>query len=193
MRAPATELGMQVMQHIAANHFLGQRAGLNQVEPMVVGPCKVHVGSLVHVECGCNVEHTQLQHAQRKIKRKAVRNTPTPVVATQKEIVHIELVKQAHHILRHGTFAVVAVVSQAWRMGRVTIAAQIGQNQSIVIFEGLRHAVPHDMRLRKAMQQDQYGLVHLIQPIGRKARANHHTVHVELSFFKTLKPCAGWA
>ena len=41
------------------------------------------------------------------------------------------------------------------------------------------------------MQQDQHRLVHLVQPIGRDARAHHHAIHIELSFFETIKPGAG--
>jgi hypothetical protein len=89
---------------------------LDEVEPVVVGPCEIHVGAPVHVQRGRDVEHTQSPHARRKIKRQPVRDTAAAIVAAQEEIIHTELVEQARHILRHGAFAVVAVIGQARRM-----------------------------------------------------------------------------
>ena len=117
-------------------------------------------------------------------------NASASVVTTHIKLINIQLVQQAHHILRHGAFAVVAVIRQACRVGRIAVAAQIGQDQTIVVFERLRHTMPHDVSLGEAMQQHQHRLVHLLQPTGRKAGTHHHTVHIELSFLKTIKPGA---
>ena len=86
------------------------------MEPVVVSTGKVHVGALVHVQRRRNVQHTQAPHARWVIDRQAMGHTAPAIVSTQKEIIHIQLVKQTHNVLRHGPLAVIAMVWQPRRM-----------------------------------------------------------------------------
>ncbi|MNT43058.1 hypothetical protein D3C72_1795090 [compost metagenome] len=115
--APAAQLGVQVGAGVAANHGLGQRRGLDQVEPVVVGARKVHVGAGVHVERGGDVDHAQFAHACCVVQRQAVRHAAAAVVAAQEESVVPQRGHKFGHVLRHGAFAVVAVVGLAGRVG----------------------------------------------------------------------------
>ena len=54
---------------------------------------------------------------------------------------------------------VVRVLGIAHLVRRITIAAQVGHDDAVVVLKALRHAVPHHMRLRKTVQQDQHRFV----------------------------------
>jgi hypothetical protein len=122
-RAPAAELGVQIGARVAADHEFGQGGGLDQVEPVVVGPGEGHVGALVHVQRGGDVDQAELAHAVGVVQRQAVRHATAPVVSTQVEGVDAQRIGHIHHILCHGALAVVGMVRQAGRVGGIAVTA----------------------------------------------------------------------
>ena len=160
--APPTELVHQIGQGIAPDHGFWQRGGLDEVEPVVVGPGKLHVRAGIHVQRGCNVDHTQALHTFGEVQCQPVSHSPAAVVPAQEKTVNTQGVQHSHHIGGHGALAVLAVV---WRFrhagfqGRVTIAAQVGHDDEKPLLQRLRHAVPHGVRLRKTVQQHQCRLI----------------------------------
>ena len=156
-RAPAAELVVQVGQWVAVNHGLGQGRGLDQMEPVVVGAGKGHVGGGVHVERGRNVDHAQLAHPARVVQRQAVRHPATAVVAADREARHAQRVHQLNQVLCQGALAVIAVVGQAGWLAGVAVAPQVGHYQVKVLGQSRRNALPHHMGLREAVQQQQRG------------------------------------
>lgn len=115
--APAAQGPMQVEARIAANHAFWERRGLNQVEPVVIGAGEGHVGGVVHVQRGGDVEHAERAHARRMVQRQAMRHPPATVVTHQRKTLVPEVAHQRGHVLCHRTLAVVGVVGVAWRLG----------------------------------------------------------------------------
>ena len=64
-------------------------------------------------------------------------------------------IHHVHHVLRHGAFAIGAVVWQAGLFGGISIATQVGHDQIKFRVQLLRHAVPHGVCLRMTMKQQQ--------------------------------------
>ena len=91
-------------------------------------------------------------------------------------------------MLRHGAFAVMQVRGIALDMGRITVASQVGHQQAIPATQVLRDTLPHDMGLRKTVEQHQHRQVRLRSPIGRLPKADWPTDHRARLPLEALKP-----
>ena len=117
-----------------------------------------------------------------------VRHAAAPVMAANAEDRHAQFVHHRRHVMRQVALAVVAVVSQAGRFGRVAIAAQIGHDQKEMRRQQAGHAVPHDVALRKAVQEQQGRLGRLANCAPGKARMDQRAVDLEVASLKSVKP-----
>ncbi len=147
---------MQINQGAAVDHGLGQGCGLNQVKPVIVGAGQFEVRGVVDVQRRRDVDHAQAPYAGRMVQRQPMRHAPAAVVPAHIKRRHVQRRHELDHVLGHGTLAVVAVVRQVRRLGRVAVAAQVGHDQIKVLVELARHTVPHHMGLWKAVQQQQH-------------------------------------
>ena len=97
--------------------------------------------------------------ALRMIEREPVRDASAAVVADDGEALVAERAHQRDHVGRHRALAVLRVIElgrrRRRRLGRVAIAAQVGNDEREVGGERARDAVPHRVRLRVAVQQQQ--------------------------------------
>ncbi|EWS52517.1 hypothetical protein X551_04696 [Methylibium sp. T29] len=184
--SPAAQRVPQVPARVGADLLLGQRRGLDQVEPVVVGLREGHVGALVHRQRGHDVQHAQLAHRLRMVQRQPVCHAPAAVVAGHEEALVAQRAHHAHHVGRHRALAVVGVVVRAGRLGRAAVAAQVGHHQPVAVGQPLRRAMPDRVRLRVAVQQQQR------RPVGRAADAGEqrHAVDVERAALEAFEPVA---
>jgi hypothetical protein len=89
------------------------------------------------------------------IERQPIRHTPTAVVAGEREMHMAELLHRLHHRSCHRALGVGRVVFVAARHVRPAIARQVGDDQREFVCKLRRHRVPHHMRRRKSVQQQQ--------------------------------------
>ena len=108
--APAAELPVQVEARVAADHPLGQRVRLDQVEPVVVGRRERLVGALVHVQRGRDVDQRQPLHRARVVQRQPVRHARAAVVPGHE----VALVAQASASSHAMSAAIARLLYSAW-------------------------------------------------------------------------------
>lgn len=151
---------------------------------MVVGACEGHVGGFVHVQRRRDVDKAQARHALRMVQRQAMRDPRAAVVCGDEEAFVAESVHQRRHVGGHAALAVVRMIGVAWRLARVAVAAQIRKYEPEVRREPLRDALPHRMRLREPVQQQQRRRV---DPAA-DAREHAYAIDVVERGFEAVEP-----
>ena len=126
---------------------------------MVVDRREAHVGALVRVERRHDVEQREARDAVAVVEREPMRDARAAVVADDGEAFVAERSHQRRHVGGHRALAVLRVVELGRRrrsgLGRVAVAAQVGNDDAKVGREPDRDAPPHRVRLRIAVQKEQ--------------------------------------
>ena len=95
----------------------------------------------------------------RMVEREPVRDAAAAVVADHREALVAERAHQRDQVGGHRPLAVLRVVERGRRcrrgLGRVAVAAQVGDDEAEVGRQRARDAPPHRVRLRIAVQQQQ--------------------------------------
>ena len=81
----------------------------------------------------------------------------TPVVAPQEERVEPQVAHGVHQVLRLSPLGVVEVVGAALGLAAVAVAAQVRRDHREILRQPRRNLVPHGMRLRVTVQQQERG------------------------------------
>src|SRR5215470_14415289 len=84
-----------------------------------------------------------------------MRNARSAVMAADKEAFVPELPHDLDHIRCHLRFGIRLVIGRGWRFERAAIASEVGADDGEVPGQFRGYPVPHHVRLRVAMQQQQ--------------------------------------
>ena len=84
-----------------------------------------------------------------------MRDATTAIVAAKTERIEAEFAHHYNLILRHFTFTVVGVIGSIGRFSTHAIPAKVGDDDGEVLRQFRCDAVPNQMRLRIAVQQQQ--------------------------------------
>src|SRR5262249_15194038 len=102
-----------------------------------------------------DIEDGDLADTSAMIKRHAVGNAAAAVVAGDAEMLETEGGHDLYLVLRHGALGKGGMLTVALRPATVAVAAQVWRHDREVRRQQRRHPMPADMRLRKAMQEQQ--------------------------------------
>jgi len=136
----------------------------------VVEPVKVRLDELdrdvgIQVIGRDDVEHRQAGHLVGMIESHPVGDPSAAIVPDHGELVEAEALHDLDLVERHRPLRVVGVVLAVWRLAAVAVAAQVGHDHRIVLGELGRDQPHRDVRLRRAVHQQQ-----------RRPRAGVHQV-----------------
>ena len=76
-------------------------------------------------------------------------------VARHAELAEAEVLHEQHLVIGHGSFRIRGVVGVGRWLCAVAVAAQVRGNEGEVARQQWRHPMPHHVRFRKAVQQQQ--------------------------------------
>src|SRR5262249_15510823 len=165
------------VEHVAHQHLrrpgdqlLGHRAGGRQERPDPEPEAKVHVRPAERLPGGDDVEHREAGHGGRVVQRHPV-GAPCPAVvpghgegAVAQRVHALDLVAGG---LAH---AVRRVIGGAGRRAAGTEPAQVGGDHGEPFGEPGRDPVPHQMRFRDAVQQQDRRPLPAPAAVDRRAR-----------------------
>ena len=100
-----------------------------------------------------DVEQHQAIDQLRQIERHPVGDAGAAVMAHDRKAGKPEMPHQRDHVPGHAAFRIRPVVLGGRRTGTAAVAAQIGCNDGVGARQMRRHAMPHGVRLRIAVQQ----------------------------------------
>ena len=135
-------------------HALRKRLGLRQQRPGPEAQREPRIGPLPYGLRRHDVENGEPLDAFWMVERQTIRNPTAAVVSGDREPRESEPLHHAHHVLRHGTLRVWRVVRRGRRTTAAPITAKIRADDREVTREQRRDAAPHQVRLRKAVQQE---------------------------------------
>ena len=87
------------------------------------------------------------------VQRHAIGDAAAAIVSRDIEARKSELLHHGHHILRHRPLRVSCVIGGRGRATALPVAAQVRADYGKAACQQWRDAAPHQMRLRKTMQQ----------------------------------------
>ena len=89
------------------------------------------------------------------VEREAVTHSPAAIMAGETEAGKAERFHRLHHRGGHGALGIGRVVVLRLRHRRPAVAGQVGDHEREMRSERRRHAVPHDIALRMAVQEQE--------------------------------------
>jgi hypothetical protein len=113
------------------------------------------VGASVHDARRRDVQHGDALDDGGMIQAKPMRDPATAVVPGDPKTREAERAHQLDLIARHRPLRIIGVTLAAVRLRRVAVAAQIAAHDGEALREARRDGVPHRVRLRVAVQQEQ--------------------------------------
>jgi len=152
---PARQRALEIERRLVRDQLLRQRRRLRQEHPVVGLERQLGVHSLPHLGRRHDVQRGEAFDAGWMVEREAVGDAAAAIMAGEAELRVAERSHQLDHALRHRALVVGRVVFVRFWRGGCAIAWQVGHHQCEVIRELWRHAMPEDMRLRIAVQQQQ--------------------------------------
>ncbi len=115
----------------------------------------IAVGRVVQRLGRDDVEHGDAAHSSGMVERHAVGDAPAAVVPGDGEAVMAKLRHDTDEVGRHRPFRVGAVVRIAAGLAEFAVAAQVGGDDGEAFGQRGSDLVPHDVRLRVAVDQQQ--------------------------------------
>jgi len=117
----------------------------------------------------------------RLVERQAVRDARTAVVTDDGEALEAERAHDRDLVVRHRALRVRPVVGRRGRLVARAIAAQVGHDHREVGGQGRSDLVPHDVRLRIAVQQQQR------RPVARPAQVDARLAGVDVEGLEAVE------
>ena len=154
-RAPSAEFFPQIIKGIGTNQFLGKIKRLDQEKPVIVRRGKSLIRPGIHRLRRRNVQHGDSFNSFRVIHAQAVRDTSAAVVSGEAKTRESKSVHQLEHVIRHRAFGIWGMRGIARGFVGIAITTQIRADNRELSRQQRCDAMPHGMRLRVTMQQEQ--------------------------------------
>ena len=122
---------------------------------MPISPCKGFAGLFVHRQGGSDVQQQQAFHGLRVVCRKTMRHACAAVMRGNEEPRMSKQMHDGHRVARHAAFAVGQVFGVGVGPRRIAVAPQIQGDDGESLCQRIRHTVPHHMRLRMPVQEQE--------------------------------------
>ena len=103
------------------------------------------------------------------IERHAVRDAPAAIVADDRKPVEAEMLHHFDLVERHRALRVVGMILAVRRLAAVAVAAQVRRDDRVLLREFRRDEPPRDVRLRRAVQQQQRRTLAADDAVDRRA------------------------
>ena len=166
-RAPGKPRGpspIPIDQRVIDNRFrrgrderLGQRGGLRQQRPGPEREREACIRAIERIHRWNDVEQRQALDTLRMIEGEPIGDASAPVVTRQRKPIEAEACHHLDHVARHCPFGVRRMIGRGGRLPARAITSQVGADHREIRRQRGRHRAPHDVRLRKAMEQQQRG------------------------------------
>ena len=177
-RVPRAHDAAHVACRIGFDQRLGQRRRLDEEEPVPVRPREVEGRALVHAERRRDVEQHQPLDCARMIGRQPVRGPRAAVVREHAEVLEALLAHDGECVERHLALRIGRAAFARIGAPRIAVAAQVHQHDREMLRKARRDEVPHRMRLRVTVQQEQ-GLAAARAPASEAHTAAQHLEPLE--------------
>ncbi len=138
---------------VAADQGFRQRKRLRQKCPVIDLQGVEPVHALPVIIGRQDIQHRKPRQPAGMIERQAIGDAAAAIMPREGEMHMAELFHRLDDRPRHRTLGVGRMILVALRHVRPAITRQIGDDQREPLGELRRHAVPHYMRLGKAVQQ----------------------------------------
>ena len=173
---------------IRADHPLGQSVRLREKEPVPVGEPEAQVGEPQGIAGRDDVEDGELRHALGVVEGQPVGAAGAAVVPADRKPFEAVLPHQLDLVARHRPFRVRLMIRRRLRLRALAVAPQVGSDDGEPVGQIRGHRVPHQVRLRMAMQkQERRAAAAVADPQRRLARVHQG----QLESREELAPHAG--
>src|SRR5215208_2726314 len=133
---------------------LGERFGLGEQRPRPEGQREPCIGQVPHGLGRQDVEDGEPLYTVRVVEGHAVGDATAAIVAGDREAPEPEPLHDGYHVLGHGSLCVRLMVPSGGRATAAPVAAKVGTDDREVADKQRRDGAPHQVRLRKAVQQE---------------------------------------
>ncbi len=113
------------------------------------------VEAVPHVPGGDDVEHGELLEPAGMVERKPITDPPAAIMAGETKADEAERLHRFDHDGGHGALAIGRVLGVRFRHRGPAVAGQVGDHEGEMRRQLRRHAMPHHVALRMAVQQKQ--------------------------------------
>ena len=144
---------VEKIERVLADHPLRERRRQREEHPVpgAIGEPRIH--AVPHRPGRHDVEHGELFEPARVVEREPISDAAAAVVSGKAKAHITERLHQLDHRRCHGALGVGRVRGVGGRCIGPAVAGQIGNDQAKTRRQRSRHAVPHHVRLRIAVQQ----------------------------------------
>ena len=152
-RSPLVESAVDDGISSHSKNALRQRFRLGQQRPWPEAQCEIGIGSFPSDAGRHHIEHGKPCDMPGMIKRHSIGHASAAIMSGNREAFKTQLFHHAHQLASHRPLRIGHVFRIGGRTAALTIARQIGADDGEVGREQWRNIAPHQMGLRKAMQQ----------------------------------------
>ena len=152
---PAGDGVVKIAHRVRLDQHLGQRVRLGQHQPVIGLHRQPDREVVPHRVRRHDIEHGEASDGLRMVQRHAVSDARPAVMAHHGEPVVPEALHQGNEVLCHGALGIGLVLGVIFGAGGIAITPQVRHHAGEALHQRGRNLVPHGMRLRKAMDQQQ--------------------------------------
>ena len=163
---PLPQLRLQVIGRVVADQRLRQVVALDQEKPVIVAGRHILIDGREDLVGRHDVEHGELLDPVAMVERHPMPDPAAAIVPGDVKPPKPQSFHHLHLILCHGALGVGEVRRVGGGLAAVTVTAQVAGDDGETLRQPRRDPVPHDVRLRIAVQQQQ-----------RRPRAADHGVN----------------
>jgi hypothetical protein len=154
-RAPGPEGVLHHRIRCRHQHALGEGLRLRQQRPRPVAERKPCIRALPRRRGRQYVEHGERSDSVGVIEGKAIGDPAPAVVPRHRELPEAKPLHDLHHVARHGALRIRPVGRIRRRTATSAIAPQVGAYHGAAAGQQRRDLEPHQVRLGKAVQQEE--------------------------------------
>src|SRR5215204_3774766 len=133
---------------------LGKRFRLSEQRPRPEGKREPCIGAIPYGLRRQDVENGEPVDTIRMVKSHAIGDATATIMSSDREMRKSKPLHHGHHVLRHGSLRIWRMVPGGSRAAAAPVAAKIGADDLKVAGKQRRDAAPHQVCLRKAVQQE---------------------------------------
>jgi hypothetical protein len=139
---------------LSGQKSLGQVIGLGEQKPMISPEGECFVDARPNLAGWHDRQRHERINASRMVQHQSIANPGAPIVPNDTEAAEAKLIHDRNLVACHGSFGIVRRRSLLWTTA-FAVSTQIGRDDRIILGKNRRYAVPGNVGLGIAMQQQQ--------------------------------------
>jgi len=155
IRSPSCERIVHDDFRIRHDQTFGQRLRLSKERPRPESQGEPKVGATERFAGRNDVKNSKTLDALSMFERHPVGDTGPAIMASQTKAVEPLNFHHPHHVKGHHALRIGCVIRSRGRLAARSISSKIGTNDGEFLREVRCNAMPHQVRLRKAVQEQQ--------------------------------------